>query len=92
MPYRPGDHVTINIRKEPETDEWLVTHRKGMRVLPERTYFGDEEEDAVYTAIAEYGRAREAGEIPDVTDNALRRIQKYEPGFMTTDPPIRESF
>lgn len=92
MPYIPGDYVTINIRKDPETDEWLVTQRKGARVLSERTYFGDEEEDAVYTAINEFERAREAGEIPDLTDSAHRRIQKYEPGFLSTDPPIRESF
>ena len=81
MPIIPaGTIVVFNISRDPELDEFRVTQRIGKNVLEERTYFTDDEEDAVYTAIAEAERQRKFLE-PFFTKGAIRRIQKFESNF-----------
>lgn len=72
--------VVINIRKDPEFDEFQVTQRIGRDIDDNRTYFTDDEEDAVQTAIREAERIRRWGE-PFFTKGAIRRIQKFEPQY-----------
>lgn len=84
--------VRINIKKDPEFDEFQVTKSiEGIGIQEPQTYYTDDEEDAVYTALREAEEFRRMYGEPFFTKMAIRRIQKYEPGFTGyMDSPFSE--